>query len=225
MKILVVEDDLRMAALTCEVLVDAGYLVDHASEGDRADELMAFNEYDLVLLDWEIPGSTGIELLDRWRHQGRSTPILMLTARKELDDRTEGLDSGADDYLVKPFAYPELLARVRSLLRRRAQPLRMALTAGDLHFDEATREVTVGGQLVDLAPKEVLVLEYLLRRVDEVVTRGEIEEHAWDSMAEPMANVVDVTIHRLRKKLDQSQEGRLIHTVRGRGYMLRSHRS
>lgn len=225
MKILVVEDDLRMAGLTCEVLEDAGYVVDHAPDGESADESMAVNDYDLVVLDWEIPGPSGLELLARWRGQGSSVPILMLTARSDLDDRTGGLDSGADDYLVKPFAFPEFLSRVRSLLRRRAQPLRMLLTAGDLCFDPTTRQVTVGDEPVELSPKEVLVLEYLLQRLDEVVSRSEIEEHAWDSMAEPMANVVDVTIHRLRQKVDRGREGRLIHTVRGAGYVLRGQRA
>jgi two-component system copper resistance phosphate regulon response regulator CusR len=225
MKILVVEDNRRMADLIQEVLEDEGFLVDRAGDGHEADEAAAVNEYDLVVLDWEIPGPTGIELLRRWREAGHGFPVLMLTGRTELEDRTGGLDSGADDYLVKPFAFPELLARIRSLLRRREKPLAMSLEAADVRLDPLTRRVTLGDEVVDLAPKELAVLEVMLRRVDQVLSRGEIEEHAWDSMAEPMANVVDVTIHRLRKKLDSGGQGRLIHTVRGAGYILRSRRS
>jgi two-component system copper resistance phosphate regulon response regulator CusR len=214
-----------MADLIQEVLEDEGFLVDRAGDGHEADEAAAVNEYDLVVLDWEIPGPKGIVLLRRWREAGYGFPVLMLTGRTELEDRTGGLDSGADDYLVKPFAFPELLARIRSLLRRREKPLAMTLEAADVRLDPLTRRVTLGDEVVELAPKELAVLELLLRRVDQVLSRGEIEEHAWDSMADPMANVVDVTIHRLRKKLDSGGEGRLIHTVRGAGYVLRSRRS
>ena len=225
MKILVVEDDPRMSALICEVLEDACYAVDPAADGETAADLMDVNEYDLVVLDWSIPSPSGIELLRNWRREGRTLPILMLTGRDAVEDRVGGLDTGADDYLTKPFSFVELLARVRSLLRRRERPLRMTLTAGDLELDRARHRVTVAGRPVVLSPKEFAVLEYLLARKNEVVTRIEIEEHAWDEASEPMANVVDVVIHRLRKKIDGGRDERLIHTVRGVGYMLRSERS
>jgi DNA-binding response OmpR family regulator len=214
-----------MSGLICEVLTDACYAVDPATDGETADELMDFNTYDLVVLDWNIPSPSGIELLSKWRGEGRTLPILMLTGREKVADVVGGLDSGADDYLTKPFSFVVMLARVRSLLRRRELPLEMTLTAGDVKLDRSRHQVTVDGKLVVLSPKEFGVLEYLLRRKDEVVTRTAVEEHAWDEASDPMANVVDVTIHRLRKKIDGGRDDRLIHTVRGVGYVLRSERT
>ena len=225
MRILVVEDDPRMSELTCEVLSDACYAVDPAADGDTADELMYVNDYDLVVLDWGIPGISGIELLRKWRTEGRTMPILMLTARDAVEDKAGGLDTGADDYLTKPFSFVEMLARVRSLLRRRELPMQIVLEAGDLKLVRSRHQVTVAGRPVVLSPKEFAVLEYMLRRKDEVLTRTDIEEHAWDEASDPMANVVDVTIHRLRKKIDGGRDGKLIHTVRGVGYVLRSERT
>lgn len=225
MKILVVEDDPRMSDLIREVLEDACYAVDLAADGDTADELMDVNNYDLAVLDWGIPAPSGIELLRSWRDRGKSLPILMLTGRDAVEDRVGGLDTGADDYLTKPFSFVEMLARVRSLLRRRGLPLQLTLEAGDLELDRTRHQVTVAGEPIPLSPKEFGVLEYLLHRKDEVVSRSDIEEHAWDDTAEPMANVVDVVIHRLRKKIDGDRPERLIHTVRGVGYVLRSERS
>ena len=225
MRILVVEDDPRLSGLICEVLQDACYAADPATDGETADELMAVNQYDLAVLDWGIPSPSGIELLRKWRREGRNLPILMLTARDTVEDKAGGLDTGADDYLTKPFSFVELLARVRSLLRRRELPLQLTLEAGDVVLDRSRHQVTVGNETVVLSPKEFSVLEYLLRRKNEVVTRTDIEEHAWDEASDPMANVVDVTIHRLRKKIDGGRQKRLIHTVRGVGYVLRSERS
>ena len=224
MRILVVEDDPRMSDLICEALQDACYAVDPAAEGETADELMGVNDYDLVVLDWGIPAPSGIELLRVWRQQGYSMPILMLTGRDTVEDKAGGLDTGADDYLTKPFSFVEMLARVRSLLRRRRVPLQIVLEAGDLRLERSRHLVTVAGSPIALSPKEFAVLEYLLRRKDEVLTRADIEEHAWDEASDPMANVVDVTIHRLRKKVDGERRHKLIHTVRGVGYMLRSER-
>ena len=225
MRILVVEDDPRMSGLICEVLHDACYAVDPAADGETADELMGVNTYDLVVLDWGIPAPSGIELLRAWRRRGFSMPILMLTGRDAIEDKAGGLDSGADDYLTKPFSFVEMLARVRSLLRRREVPLQIVLEAGDLRLERSRHLVTVGGKPIVLSPKEFAVLEYLLRHKDEVLTRTAIEEHAWDEASDPMANVVDVTIHRLRKKVDGARAQKLIHTVRGVGYVLRSERS
>lgn len=225
MKILIVEDDPRMADLIREVLHDEHYAVDLARDGHSADEQMAFNDYDLVVLDWKIPGPTGIELLQSWRSQGHTLPILMLTGRGAVEDRVGGLDGGADDYLTKPFSFPELLARVRSLLRRREKTLETRLEADDLQLDRSTKKVLVAGRHLTLSPKEFALLEYLLKRKDEVVSRSEIEEHVWDSAFDSLANVVDVNIHRLRKKVDGERRERLLHTVRGAGYMLRSRRA
>ncbi len=225
MRILVVEDDPKMLDLICEVLQDACYAVDPAADGESADALMELNTYDLVVLDWGIPAPSGIELLRKWRQQGRSLPILMLTGRDAVTDRAGGLDTGADDYLTKPFSFVEMLARVRSLLRRREVPLQIVLEAGDLRLERSRHLVTVAGRPISLSPKEFAVLEYMLRRKDEVLTRTDIEEHAWDEASDPMANVVDVTIHRMRKKIDGASERKLIHTVRGVGYVLRSERS
>jgi len=225
MRIMVVEDDPRLSELIREVLEDACYAADLAADGETAAELMDINDYDLVVLDWGIPAPSGIELLRTWRRQGHNIPILMLTARDAVEDRVGGLDTGADDYLTKPFSFVELLARVRSLLRRREVPLQLALEADDLKLDRGKHQVTVAGEPVVLSPKEFGVLEYLLSRRDEVITRTDIEEHAWDEASEPMANVVDVVIHRLRKKIDGGRQGRLIHTVRGVGYVLKGQRS
>ena len=225
MRILVVEDNAEMAAVVCEVLRDDRYAVDLAETGAEADELIYVNSYDLVVLDWGIPAPSGLELLGRWRRDGREMPVLMLTARDTVEDRIGGLDTGADDYLTKPFAVGELLARVRSLLRRRSRPLTARLASADLELDRSSHQATVAGSPIELSPKEFAVLEVLLDRRDEVLSRSEIEESAWDHESEPMANVVDVIIHRLRKKIDGGREGRLIHTVRGAGYVLRSERS
>ncbi len=225
MRVLVVEDNLRMAALICDVLRDACYAVDLATTGEQAAELVDLEELDLVVLDWQLPDSSGLELLRAWRRQGYQMPILMLTVRNAVEDRVEGLDAGADDYLPKPFSVGELLARVRSLLRRRDKPLQTELCAGDLQMDRAKRRVTVAGRPVELSPKEFTLLGYFLTRKDEVVSRTDIETHVWDTAFDSMGNVVDVMIHRLRKKIDDGREERLLHTVRGAGYVLRSLRS
>jgi DNA-binding response OmpR family regulator len=224
MRLLLVEDEPVLAEAVLEVLRAESYAVDHAADGDSASELMAVNAYDAVLLDWTIPPPTGLELLRAWRSQGIQTPVLMLTGRTAVDDRVGGLDSGADDYLVKPFSMAELLARTRSLLRRKPLALQVELAADDVAMDRAARRVTVAGQAVELAPKEFALLEYLLRRRDEVVTRTEIAEHVWDDSFDSLSNVIDVTVHRLRRKIDGDREDRLLHTVKGVGYVLRSGR-
>jgi DNA-binding response OmpR family regulator len=224
MRILLVEDEALLADAAAEVLRDEAYAVDCARDGATASLLMHVNDYDLAILDWTIPPPTGIELLREWRAAGKSVPVLMLTARGGIDDRVDGLDGGADDYLTKPFAFDELLARVRSLLRRRAQPLQMKLASGDLEMDRAQHAVTVGGEAVELSPKEFAVLEYFLRRRDEVVTRTELAEHVWDDHFDAVSNVIDVTVHRLRRKIDGDRTERLLHTIKGVGYMLKSRR-
>lgn len=225
MRILVVEDDETLAEALVELLEDEFYAVDLATDGEGASELMHVNEYDLVVLDWTIPPPTGIELLREWRERGDQTPVLMLTGRTELDDKVDGLDTGADDYLTKPFSFEEFLARVRSLLRRREKTLRTTLEADDLAMDRAARSVRVGGKAVDLSPKEFSLLEYFLNRLDEVVTRTDLSEHVWDDSFDSLSNVIDVTIHRLRKKIDGERSEKLLHTIKGVGYVLRSQRT
>ena len=224
MRILVVEDEEELASVIAEVLEDEHYAVDSALTGDEADELMYVNPYDLVILDWTLPGVSGIELLRRWRAAGSEVPVLMLTARREVGDRVDGLDTGADDYLTKPFSFDELLARVRSLLRRRAKSLQ-TLCAGDLTLERASRAVTVAGEAVVLAPKEFGVLEYLLTRVGETVSRTELSEHVWDESFDAMSNTIDVIVYRLRKKIDGGRDRKLLHTVKGAGYVLRRERA
>jgi len=224
LRILVVEDEEVLAQALIEVLERELYAVDHAADGETAEELAAVNEYDLVVLDWTIPPPTGIELLRTWRREGRGMPVLMLTARAAVNDKVDGLDTGADDFLTKPFSLAEFLARVRSLLRRRAKPLQTALAAGDLTMDRAGRRVTVDGRDVELSPKELALLEYFLLHKDEVISRTELSEHVWDDSFDSLANVIDVTVHRLRKKIDGDRPDRLLHTLRGVGYVLKSRR-
>ena len=220
MRILVVEDDRVLAEGLVEALEGEYYSVDLALEGEMASELAAVNAYDAVILDWGIPPPTGIELLGRWRASGLETPVLMLTGRAEVESRVDGLDAGADDYLVKPFRLAELLARVRSLLRRRQRPLEPPLEAGDVVMDRSGRTVEVAGEAVDLSPKEFALLEYLLRRQEEVVTRTDLIEHVWDDSFDSLSNVVDVTIYRLRKKIDGGHDRPLLRTIKGVGYVL-----
>jgi DNA-binding response OmpR family regulator len=224
LRILVVEDEEVLAQALVEVLEGELYAVDHAGDGEAAAELAAVNEYDLVVLDWTIPPPTGIELLRTWRREGRGMPVLMLTARAAVHDRVDGLDTGADDFLTKPFSLPEFLARVRSLLRRREKPLQTALSADDLAMDRAARRVTVDGREIELSPKEFALLEYFLLHRDRAVSRTELAEHVWDDSFDSLANVIDVTVHRLRKKIDGERSERLLHTLKGVGYVLKSRR-
>ncbi len=224
MKILVVEDDESMAEALAFTLEDEFYSVDVASDGATADENMTVNEYDLVVLDWSIPPPSGLQLVRDWRERGFDIPILMLTGRDHHVDRVEGLDAGADDYLTKPFHYPELLARVRSLLRRRNKAL-APLVAGDLVLNRSTREVTVGGEPVNLTPKEFGVLEYLLVHSGRVVSKESMMEHVWETNHVAESNVFAVIFSRLRRKIDGGREGKLFETVKGVGYRIRGERA
>ncbi len=222
MRILVVEDEPILADAVTAALRAEAYAVDRAAEAGYADELMAVNRYDCVILDWSLPDGSGLELLAGWRDGGRHVPVLMLTGRQALEDRVTGLDAGADDYLTKPFSLAEMLARVRSLLRRRTRRLLRELRAGDVVMDRAARRVAVGGEPVALTAKEFALLEYFLRRVDEVVTRGELVEHVWDDDFDSLSNVIDATVYKLRKKLGRDGAGRRLETVKGVGYVLKS---
>ncbi len=222
MRILVVEDEHRLAAVLKQGLLEQGYAVDVAHDGEVGLGLAELEPYDLLVLDVMLPGLDGLALCRRLRAKGRHMPVLLLTARDAVDDRVTGLDSGADDYLTKPFAFRELLARVRALLRREGRSRDPLLRAGDLTLDPATREVRRGGRTVELTSKEYAVLEYLLHHPNRVLTRTQIAEHVWDYDFVAMSNVIDVYIRSLRRKLDDNDESRLLHTVRGAGYQLRS---
>ena len=214
-----VEDEVDLAAAVVEALETEAYAVDVAGNGATADELATVNEYDLVVLDWSIPPPNGLDLLAAWRERGLDVPVLMLTGRGGVEDRVSGLDGGADDYLTKPFAYAELLARVRTLLRRRDKTI-PPLVAGDVEMDRAAREVTVAGKAVRLTPKEFAVLEQLMHRAGEVVSRESIAEHAWDHTFDAASNTLDVIVSRVRRKIDGDREERLLETVPGVGYRL-----
>ncbi len=221
MRILVVEDERELANVLKRGLEEHRYAVDLAFDGDDGLALAEMEPYDLVVLDVMLPGRDGFEVCRRLRAQGRNMPVLMLTARDAVGDRVTGLDSGADDYLTKPFAFQELLARVRALLRRQSPSRDPLLRAGDLEINTVTHEVRRGGRPVDLTSKEYAILEYFTRHPNRVLTRSQIAEHVWDYDFVAMSNVVDVYIRYLRRKLDDDHEPRLLHTIRGTGYQLR----
>lgn len=221
MRLLVVEDELSIANFVRQGLNEAGYAVDVVSNGREGLDYALAAEYDVLILDIMLPKLDGIQLLRQLRHQGCKTPTLMLTARDTVDNRVEGLDAGADDYLVKPFAFPELLARVRALLRRPPLQASTVLQIGSLLMDTAKHIVERNGRLIDLSPREYAVLEYLMRHPNQVLTRTQIGEHVWNFDFYNQSNVVDVYIGYLRRKVDKPGEPSLIHTVRGVGYCLR----
>jgi DNA-binding response OmpR family regulator len=222
MRILVVEDETRLAAVLRRGLQEQGYAVDVASDGEEGLRLAEQEDYDLVLLDVLLPVLDGLSVCRRLRAARRPMPILMLTARDAIDDRVAGLDSGADDYLVKPFAFRELLARVRALLRREALVRDPVLRVADLEVNTVTHEVRRAGRAVELTSKEYTVLEYFVRNPNHVLTRTQIAEHVWDYDFVAMSNVVDVYVGYLRRKLADHREPRLLQTVRGAGYRLRA---
>lgn len=221
MRILVVEDQPEMNALLVKQLKAAQYSVDSCLTGTDALDYLAGGEYDAVVLDIMLPGVDGLEVLRRRRAAGDKTPVLLLTARDGIEDRVRGLDSGADDYLVKPFAQQELLARLRVLIRRRADQVSDVITVGDLQVDCIAHTAARGGQAIPLSAKEFAVLEYLARNAGVVLSRERISHGVWNYDYEGGSNVVDVYIRYLRKKIDEGREPKLIHTVRGVGYVLR----
>jgi two-component system OmpR family response regulator len=221
-RVLVVEDHARMAAVIGRGLREEGYAVDVAATGEDGTWLATENDYDAIVLDVVLPGIDGFETCRRLREAGRWAPVLILTARDAVEDRIRGLDSGADDYLTKPFSFAELLARLRALLRRGVAERPAELRAGDLALDPARRLVQRGGIRVDLTAKEFALLEFLMRHPDEVLSRSQIIEHVWDFAFEGDSNVVDVYIRYLREKIDRPFGRRSIETVRGAGYRLRA---
>jgi two-component system copper resistance phosphate regulon response regulator CusR len=220
MRILIVEDEPTAATVLAKGLREHAYAVDIANDGDTALEQAAINQYDLLIVDVLLPGIDGFEVCRRLRADGASVPVLMLTALGRLDDRVEGLDAGADDYLPKPYHFKELLARVRALLRRGPALASAVLSVRDLAIDTRARRVERAGRLIQLTTKEYSLLEYLAKRQGEVVGRADIAEHVWDDSFDPMSNLIEVYIQRLRRKVDDGNDVKLIHTRRGAGYTL-----
>jgi len=225
-RILVVEDEKKVAKALRDGLEAEHYEVQVARTGEEGFFLVSHESFDLVVLDLMLPQRDGLEILTTLRKCGLQTPVLILTARDTVDDRVHGLDSGADDYLVKPFAFPELLARIRSLLRRGRQDQILKLQADDLTMDLVTRKVVRAGQPLELTLKEFEMHEYLLRHAGPVVSREMLARDVWrvTARATPLDNVIDVTVARLRRKIDDPFETKLLHTVRGVGFALRSER-
>lgn len=222
MKILVVEDDRTVGQYVLRGLSEQGFQTDLVADGNEALKAASQGSYDLIVLDLRLPGMSGFEVLRTVRDRGSTMPILVLTAQDAVDFKVQALRAGADDYVTKPFAFEELLARVEALGRRPKQIAPKSLRVGDLELDIGTREVTRGGRRIELTPKEYAVLEYLMRHAGRVMSRTLITEYAWDYHFDPGTNIVDVVINRLRKKVDQGQAGKLIHTVRGVGYVLKA---
>src|SRR5438270_4899759 len=219
MRILVVEDEKRIADFLCRGLEGAGYAVDPALTGAAALECVHATDYDLVILDLMLPDMDGLQVLEKIRNRKVGPPVLILSARGALDDRVKGLEQGADDYLVKPFAFVELLARVRALLRR-GQPAPERLQVGDLSLDCIRRKVVRASETIDLAPKEFGILEYLMRNRGRPLSRTMIVEHVWDMDYDGLTNIVDVYIRHLRSKIDDKYPQKLIQSVLGIGYMI-----
>lgn len=222
MRILVVEDEVKVASFVRRALEEESYAVDLATDGVQGLEFAQQGVYDLIVLDVMLPGMSGLEVLQRLRKEKIKTPVLILTARAQIDQKVKGLDAGADDYLTKPFAIEELLARVRALLRRGAGEGTGILQVDDLVLNPATHEVVRGGQRIDLTSKEYGLLEYFMRNVGRVLTRPMIAEHVWNMDFDTFTNVIDVYVNYLRNKIDRGRERKLIHTVRGSGYVLKA---
>ena len=222
MRVLLVEDDATIADFVAKGLTEAGYAVDVASDGEQGYERAASGDYDAAIVDIMLPRLDGLALIDRVRGRGIRTPVLILSARHSVDDRVRGLQAGGDDYLTKPFAFAELLARVQALIRRATgatEPTK--LSAGDLTLDLLTRRTERAGRAIDLRPREFALLEYLMRNPGRVLTKTMILSHVWGYSFNPGTNVVDVLVSRLRDKIDRDLEPKLLHTVRGVGYVLK----
>lgn len=222
MKILVVEDEKKVAAFIKKGLEEDRYSVEVAFDGDRGEELASQGAFDLIILDILMPKKDGLTMLKELRAQHIATPVLMITAKGSVDDKVKGLDTGADDYLVKPFAIAELLARVRSLLRRGGTEKSTALTVGDLSLDLVSHKAVRGKNLIELTGKEYTLLEYFMRNTNKVLSRTIISEHIWNYNFDTGTNIIDVYINHLRNKIDGDFEKKLIHTVRGVGYMMKA---
>jgi len=221
MRTLVVEDSRRLAGIIKRGLLEEGYTVDNAYDGEEAQYMAETTPFDVIILDVMLPKKDGVTVCRELREKKVNTPILMLTAKDTVEDKVRGLDSGADDYQVKPFAFTELLARVRALLRREVYPKTQKLQVGDLVMDLQTREVCRGERKIDLTAKEHAILEYFLRRPNAVVTRTMLGESVWDYEFDGISNIIDVYVRRIRRKIDEDGQKSLIQTLRGAGYRLR----
>ena len=220
---LIIEDEHEAAAYLVKALREAGHAIDHAADGVSGYDLAQEGGYDVAIVDRMLPKMDGLSLIAALRAQGGETPVLILSALGQVDDRVKGLRAGGDDYLAKPFAFSELLARVEALARRRPKgaPEETAYHVGDLTLDRLSRKVTRAGEEIELQPREFRLLEYLMQNAGKVVTRTMLLEHVWDYHFDPQTNVIDVHMSRLRAKIDRDFDAPLLHTVRGAGYMLR----
>ena len=222
MRALLVEDDDTIAEFVARGLREAGFAVDRMADGDAGLEAALDTSYDVAVIDVMLPKRDGLSVIDEMRRRGVSTPVLILSARRSVDDRVRGLQAGGDDYLTKPFAFAELLARVQALVRRASRaPEPTTLTVDDLVLDLLSRRVTRQGVAIDLRPREFALLEYLLRNAGKVVSKTMILSHVWEYSFDPQTNIVDVLVSRLREKIDRRFDKKLLHTVRGVGYVLR----
>jgi len=222
MRVLLIEDDRTIADFVMRGLREAGFAVDHEADGEAGLEAALQQPYDVAIVDLMLPRRDGLSVIDALRKRGAATPVLILSARRSVDDRVKGLQAGGDDYLTKPFAFAELLARVQALVRRASRsPEPTTLTVEDLVLDLLSRRVTRGGTAVDLRPREFALLEYLMRNAGKVVSKTMILSHVWDYRFDPQTNIVDVLVSRLREKIDRPFEKKLLQTVRGVGYVLR----
>ena len=222
MRALIIEDDQTIADFVARGLREAGYAVDHAADGEQGLQMAMKDAYDVAIVDLMLPKRDGLSVIDELRRRGRPTPVLILSARRTVDDRVRGLQTGGDDYLTKPFAFTELLARVQALVRRATRsPEPTTLTAGDLTMDLLSRKVTRAGTAIDLRPREFALLEYLMRNPGKVISKTMSLSHVWEYSFDPQTNIVDVLVSRLRDKIDKPFDTKRLHTVRGVGYVLR----
>jgi two-component system, OmpR family, response regulator len=223
MRVLIVEDDDTIASFVAKGLEEAGFAVDRAADGNVGLEMALATPYDAAVVDVMLPGKDGLGLVESLRRGGARIPVLFLSARHSVDDRVRGLQAGGDDYLVKPFAFAELLARVQALVRRASGPTEATrLSVGDLEMDLLSRDVRRAGRKIEMRPKEWALLEYLMRHAGKVVSKTMILAHVYDYSFDPGTNVVDVLVHRLRDKIDRDFERKMLSTVRGAGYVLRA---
>jgi heavy metal response regulator len=222
MRILVVEDEKKVASFIKKGLEEEGYAVDVAADGEEGLSMALARVHDLIILDIRLPKMDGLRVLQALRQDHVAAPVLLLTVRATIEDKVLGLDAGADDYLTKPFAFQELVARVRALLRRRAEAEPTVLRIDDLTLDPARRTVTRGGEEIDLTPREFALLDYFMRNPGRVLTRTMIAEHVWDYSFDTSTNVIDVYVNYLRRKIDAGRASKLLHTVRGVGYVLKA---
>ncbi len=221
MRLLVIEDEKKVSSFIKKGLEEEGYAVDVANDGEEGLYMALDRVHDLIILDIQLPKMDGFQVLQELRRQKVLTPVLLLTVRATIEDKVLGLDSGADDYLTKPFAFQELVARARALLRRRAEAVPAVLQVADLTLDPSRRIVIRGGEKIDLSPREFSLLDYFMRNPGRVLTRTMITEHVWDYDFDTDTNVIDVYVNYLRKKIDSGKKPKLLHTVRGAGYALR----